>query len=207
MHFRKKINKFNQLTNVLFIFNLILIPSHSFASESDFFKGIMGAIIVNGIIQEVKKNKEPIIVRKQVTFVNPVNTSLQNQSINANKKNSYQSIPQKAFKSQLPSVRYNIQGELMKMGYYHGAIDGYWGLKTEHAISSYATDIRELHLLTSIDGTISLFNQILYNPKSNSYSSTQRNHSNEISNLESQISSLLKEVRRLEIQLSQLKGE
>ena len=207
MHFRKKINKFNQLTNVLFIFNLILIPSHSFASESDFFKGIMGAIIVNGIIQEVKKNKEPIIVRKQVTFVNPVNTSLQNQSINANKKNSYQTIPQKAFKSQLPSVRYNIQGELMKMGYYHGVIDGYWGLKTEHAISSYATDMRELHLLTSIDGTISLFNQILYNPKSNSYSSTQRNHSNEISNLESQISSLLKEVRRLEIQLSQLKGD
>ena len=207
MHFRKKINKFNQLANVLFIFNLILIPSHSFASESDFFKGIMGAIIVNGIIQEVKKNKEPIIVRKQVTFVNPVNTSLHNQSINANKKNSYQTIPQKAFKSQLPSVRYNIQGELMKMGYYHGVIDGYWGLKTEHAISSYATDMKELHLLTSIDGTISLFNQILYNPKSNSYSSTQRNHSNEISNLESQISSLLEEVRRLEIQLSQLKGD
>ena len=84
MHFRKRINKFNQLINVLFIFNLILIPSHSFASESDFFKGILGAIIVNGIIQEVKKNKEPIIVRKQVTFVNPVNTSLHNQSINAN---------------------------------------------------------------------------------------------------------------------------
>ena len=67
--------------------------------------------------------------------------------------------------------------------------------------------MRELHLLTSIHGTISLFNQILYNPKSNSYSSTQRNHSNEISNLESQISSLLKEVRRLEIKLSQLKGD
>ena len=58
------------LSSFAFIFN----PIAARASEADFLKGIMGAIIVNGIIQGAKKDNQPEIVRKQITYVNPYNS-------------------------------------------------------------------------------------------------------------------------------------
>ena len=111
--------------------------------------------------EEVKKDKQPVNVRKQVTYVTPHSSQNSYQILRKNKHVLYDTIPQRAFKSQTPSIRYNIQGELMKMGYYYGNLDGYWGLKTEHAVSSYARDTKQLHLLTSIRGANSLFNEII----------------------------------------------
>ena len=80
MHFYNLSKKFRTLVIILSLFNLGFTATYSTASESDFFKGVMGAIIFNGILQEVKKKKEPVIVRKQITYVNPYNTSIHNQT-------------------------------------------------------------------------------------------------------------------------------
>ena len=198
MHFYNRSKKFRNIIFISCLLNPCFTATHSIANESDFFKGVMGAIIVNGILQEVKKKEEPVIVRKQITYVNPYNTSTHNLTTNKTQQISHNTIPQKAFKSQLPTVRHSIQGELMKMGYYYGKLDGYWGLKTEHAISSYARDTRQLHLLTSVRGANSLFKKILN-------SQNRIDHKDEIVHLETQISSLLEEIRALEIRISQLR--
>ena len=196
------------LSSFAFIFN----PIAARASEADFLKGIMGAIIVNGIIQEVKKDNQPVIVRKQVTYVTPHSTQNSYQLPRKNKNVLYDTIPQRAFKSQTPSIRYNIQGELMKMGYYNGRLDGYWGYKTEHAISSYALDSNKLHLLTSVKGVNNLFKDLLYinpnhqNQQFNSHSDNDSKNE-EILYLQLQITKLLKEVGSLENRLMQLKQE
>ena len=172
----------------------------------------MGAIIVNGIIQEVKKDKQPVIVRKQVTYVTPHSSNGIYQSPRKNNHLLYGTIPQRAFKSQAPSIRYNIQGELMKMGYYNGKLDGYWGYKTERAISSYAADSNKLHLLTSIRGVNSLFKDLLY-LSPNHQKQQFNNHSNndskneEILYLQMRIAKLLQEVGNLENSLNHLKQE
>ena len=140
MHLYNLSKKLRTLVFILSLFKLSFTATYSIASESDFFKGVMGAIIVNGILQEVKKNKEPLLVKRQITYVNPYNTSIHNQTTSKTQQINYHTIPQKAFKAQLPTVRYTIQGELMKMGYYYGKLDGYWGIKTEHAVSSYARE-------------------------------------------------------------------
>ncbi len=197
--------KFRTVVFILSLLNLCFTATYSIGSESDFFKGVMGAIIVNGILQEVKKKKEPVIVRKQITYISPYNISTHNQSTNKSQQIKYNTIPQKAFKSQLLTVRHSIQGELMKMGYYYGKLDGYWGLKTEHAISSYARDTGQLHLLTTVMGANSLFNKILNSQNKMGHKSTQLRHKDEIVHLETQISSLLEEIRALEIRISQLK--
>ena len=205
MYFYNNFKIFRTLFFVLTVFNLHFTPTSSVASESDFFKGVMGAIIVNGILQEVKKNKDPVINRKQVTYLNPYNSSLHAHATNKAQQKNNQTIPQKAFTSQLPTVRYSIQEELMKMGYYYGKLDGHWGLKTEHAISSYARDTKQLHLLTSLRSTNSLFNKILNSQTIVNYKLNQLSHKDEIMGLETRISRLLEEIRRLEIRISQLK--
>ena len=205
MHIYNISKKFRIPVFILSLFNLSFTATHSIASETDFFKGVMGAIIVNGILQEVKKSKDPAIVRRQITYVNSYNTPIHNQTNNRTQHISYHTIPQKAFKSQLPTVRHSIQGELMKLGYYYGKLDGYWGLKTEHAISSYARDTQQLHLLTSVRGANSLSNEILNVQNKMGHKSTELNHKDEIVHLETQVSRLLEEIRALEIRISQLK--
>ena len=175
------------LSSFAFIFN----PIAARASEADFLKGIMGAIIVNGIIQEVKKDKQPVIVRKQVTYVTPHSTQNSYQLPRKNKNGLYDTIPQRAFKSQTPSIRYNIQGELMKMGYYNGRLDGYWGYKTEHAISSYALDSNKLHLLTSVKGVNNLFKDLFAKDHINSFMTTKK------SSLSATVKPLLKQGNKI----------
>ena len=205
MHLYNLSKKLRTLVFILSVFNLSFTATYSIASESDFFKGVMGAIIVNGILQEVKKTKEPLLVNRQITYVSPYSTSIHNQTSSKTQQISYHTIPHKAFKAQLPTVRYTIQGELMKMGYYYGNLDGYWGIKTEHAVSSYARDTKQLHLLTSIRGANSLFNEIINTQNKMGHKSTQLNHKDEIVHLETQISSLLKEIKALELRILQLK--
>lgn len=208
----QKLRKMKILLGVLATCNLILLPTTTKASEADFLKGVMGAIIVNGIIQEVKKDKQPVIYRKQVNYVNPYRPNVNIHNQNQKLPIIYKTIPHTAFNSQLPSVKYNIQGKLMKMGYYNGRLDGFWGQKTEQAISLYAADHQSLHLLTSRKGVNSLFHELLYQPlvvkseKSNSYRSNDEGHQ-EILHIKLQITKLLKEISHLETQLSQLEED
>ena len=98
------------------------------------------------------------------------------------------------------------------MGYYNGRLDGYWGYKTEHAISSYAANTNKLHLLTSIRGVNSLFKDLLY-LSPNHQKQQFNNHSNndskneEILYLQMRIAKLLQEVGNLENSLNHLKQE
>ena len=158
----KNIISLKIILGILSVLMISLPHNLAKASEADFLKGVMGAIIVNGIIQGAKKDNQPVIFRKQITYVNPYNSHSNSQYSKKNKHLTYDTIPQRAFKSQASSIRYNIQGELMKMGYYNGRLDGYWGYKTEHAISSYAVDSNKIHLLTSIRGVNILFKDLLY---------------------------------------------
>lgn len=68
---------------------------------------------------------------------------------------------QTAFVSQERKVRLSIQYQLMRDGYYSGAIDGLWGPGTEDALYHYAQANNQVSMLTTKHSTERLFSQIL----------------------------------------------
>lgn len=130
--------------------------------EQDVLKGVLGAVAVGVIINEVTKPKPQPVYRATKSYAGTGYNQGYNPGYNqqAVVDASYNAAKQ-AFNSYTSSERRNIQRDLQRRGFYHGAIDGAFGQQTYRATAAYARATGNLNLLATRNGAFGIYDSLV----------------------------------------------
>jgi hypothetical protein len=129
--------------------------------EQDVLKGVVGTLLVQGAIREIKDPRQPVYVQPRQVYVQPEPVYVEPRYERHHRGVSiYGTAAAQAFNSYSSSERRLIQRRLSSYGYYRGGIDGSFGPGTYSAVVAYAQD--EGESLRSTASAFGVYDSLIY---------------------------------------------